>query len=88
MLFHDNPLNADTIEAVLGLFEQRGYRFVSLAQALRDHAYPVPETYITKYGPMWGYRWAQEKQVKVEGRNEPDPPAWIGQYVKDDQIHP
>ncbi len=85
MLLHDSALNADTIEQVLALFEKRGYRFVSLAEAVRDPAYVVPETYITKYGPMWGYRWAQELNVKVNGRNEPNPPAWIEQYVKDHQ---
>ena len=83
MLLHDSPLNADTIEAVIGLFTQRGYRFVTLTEALRDHAYATPETYITKFGPMWGYRWARELNVKVNGRDEPDPPAWLDQYVKE-----
>lgn len=86
MLLHDSPLNADTIEAVIALFEQRGYRFVTLAEALRDPAYATPETYITKFGPMWGYRWANELNAKVNGRDEPDPPAWIGQYAK--ETHP
>ena len=85
MLLHDSPLNADTIGEVLALFEERGYRFVSLDEALKDPAYSVPETFITKFGPMWGYRWAREKQIKVDGRNEPDPPEWISQYVKDHQ---
>ncbi len=82
MLLHDSSLNADTIEEVILLFEQRGYRFVTLNNALKDPAYAVPETYITKYGPMWGYRWAQERHVKVNGRAEPDPPAWIEEYAK------
>lgn len=82
MLLHDSPLNADTIEAVIALFAQRGYRFVTLTDALQDPAYATPETYITKFGPMWGYRWAKELNVKVSGRDEPDPPAWISQYVK------
>ena len=81
MLLHDSPLNAAAIQDVLALFEQRGYLFVTLAEALRDPAYAIPETYITKYGPMWGYRWAQEKHMKVDGHNEPDPPGWINRYV-------
>jgi peptidoglycan-N-acetylglucosamine deacetylase len=85
MLLHDSSLNAATIQDVLALFEQRGYTFVTLVEAVGDPAYAVPETYITKYGPMWGYRWAQEKHVKVDGHNEPDPPIWIGRYVKDHQ---
>ena len=83
MLLHDSPLNADTADEILALFEKRSYRFVSLSEALKDPAYALPETYITKYGPMWGYRWAEEKHVKVNGRNEPEPPAWINQYVKE-----
>ncbi len=83
MLLHDSPLNAATMEEILALFEKREYRFIPLNEALRDPAYSVPETFITRFGPMWGYRWAQEKQIKVDGRNEPDPPAWISQYVKD-----
>jgi len=82
MLLHDSQLNADTINSILVLFEQRGYKFVSLATALRNPAYAIPETYITKFGPMWGYRWARELNVKVNGRDEPDPPVWIGEYVK------
>jgi peptidoglycan/xylan/chitin deacetylase (PgdA/CDA1 family) len=86
MLLHDNSLNGDTIEQVISLFNQRGYKFVTLAEALQDHAYSVPETFITRYGPMWGYRWAQVLHVKVSGRDEPNPPAWLDQYVKDHQI--
>jgi hypothetical protein len=36
MLLHDNPLNADTVEEVLALFEQQGYKFVALAEALKE----------------------------------------------------
>jgi peptidoglycan/xylan/chitin deacetylase (PgdA/CDA1 family) len=71
MLLHDSPLNADTSEQVLAQFQRRGYRFVSLQQATSNPAYAIPETYITKYGMMWGYRWAKELHVKVDGQNEP-----------------
>ncbi|CAN5656860.1 hypothetical protein BH10PSE14_BH10PSE14_27740 [soil metagenome] len=32
-------------------------------------------------GPMWAYRWARARQVKVDGRLEQEPPAWIGAYA-------
>src|SRR5579883_1530103 len=83
MLLHDNPLNAALIDQVLALFETRGYRFVSLAAAQSGAAYRTPDTYITKFGPMWGYRWSQERGVQVDGRREKDPPEWIVQYAKD-----
>ncbi len=34
---------------------------------------------------MWGYRWAKELNVKVNGRDEPNPPAWIDQDEKQTQ---
>jgi peptidoglycan/xylan/chitin deacetylase (PgdA/CDA1 family) len=82
MLLHDNRLNADVIEQVLQMFEHKQYRFVSLDGAQSDAAYRTPETYITRFGPMWGYRWAAERNVKVNGNLEPDPPKWISQYGK------
>jgi peptidoglycan/xylan/chitin deacetylase (PgdA/CDA1 family) len=82
MLLHDNRLNADVIEQVLQLFAGRQYRFVSLDTAQADAAYQTPETFMTKFGPMWGYRWANERNVKVNGSSEPDPPNWILQYSK------
>ena len=82
MLLHDNRLNADVIEQLLQFFAEKQYRFVSLEVAQADAAYRTPETYITKFGPMWGYRWAAERNVKVNGNLEPDPPKWILQYGK------
>jgi peptidoglycan/xylan/chitin deacetylase (PgdA/CDA1 family) len=80
MLLHDNQLNADVINQILALFESRGYKFVSLDQAERDPVYQATDTFVTKYGPMWGYRWARERGVKVDGSKEPEPPAWISEY--------
>ena len=86
MLLHANQLNADTVESIVTLFAQRGYRFVTLTEALQDPAYGTAETYVTKFGPMWGYRWAKELNVKVDGSEEPDPPAWIERYVKENRV--
>jgi peptidoglycan/xylan/chitin deacetylase (PgdA/CDA1 family) len=82
MLLHDNRLNADVIEQVLQLFQAQNYKFVSLGVAQSAAAYQTPDTYVTKYGPMWGYRWAKERNVKVDGRLETDPPQWVVDYAK------
>ena len=82
MLLHANRLNADMIGKVLGIFEQKQYRFVTLDEAQSDPAYRTPDTFITKYGPMWGYRWARELGVEVNGKLEPEPPEWILNYSK------
>lgn len=82
MLLHDSLLNADTIDDLLALFRTRGYRFVTLTEAQRDLAYSIPDTYITKYGPMWGYRWARERNLGPLGIHESDPPDWISNYAE------
>ena len=83
MLLHVNRLNADVIEEILVIFEGKQYRFVPLEAAQSDPAYRVPDTFITKFGPMWSYRWAKEFDIKVDGNQESEPPAWIVQYGKE-----
>ena len=82
MLLHDNQLNAEMLDEVLTLFEKKGYRFVPLSEAESDPIYQQPDSYITSNGPMWGYRWAKERGVKVNGKLEPEPPAWVTNYGK------
>jgi peptidoglycan/xylan/chitin deacetylase (PgdA/CDA1 family) len=80
MLLHANHLNADTIDSILALFEGMGFRFISLERALSDEVYGKPDTLVTRFGPMWGYRWAQERGIKIDARSEPEPPEWIRSY--------
>lgn len=84
MVLHDNRLNADVINGLLKLFEGRKYRFVSLRTAQSDPAYHIPDTFITQYGPMWGYRWARERGVRVNGKLEAEPPRWVLDYGRTD----
>jgi len=89
MLIHDNnQLNADVIEQLLELFERKQYRWITLNQAESDQAYQAPDTFITKFGPMWGYRWARVRNVKVDGSLEPDPPKWVADYGKSEPVAP
>jgi peptidoglycan/xylan/chitin deacetylase (PgdA/CDA1 family) len=83
MLLHANRLNADVIDKVLELFEQKQYRFVTLDTAQSDPAYATPDTFVTEYGWMWGCRWAKELGVKVSGSLESEPPPWVLQYGKE-----
>lgn len=68
------------IDRILALFEERGYRFVPLDQAESDPAYLAPDTFVTKFGMMWGYRWAAGREIKYDGTLEPEPRAWIAKY--------
>lgn len=83
MLLHANRLNAATIEPLLELLRSAGYEFVSLAQAQADPAYSSMPAVATKFGPMWAYRWARERQVTIDGRLEKEPPTWIGNYANE-----
>lgn len=83
MLLHTNRINAAVMNRLLGLFLSADYRFVSLAEAQSDPAYAVTPAVATKFGPMWAYRWARERQVKVNGRLEQEPPAWIEAYASE-----
>ncbi len=80
MVLHANRINADMLEQVLQIFEKLNYKFVSLQKAQADPAYRTPDTFFTPFGPMWGYRWARELNVKVDGLTEPEVPAWVENY--------
>ncbi|WP_336357196.1 hypothetical protein, partial [Pseudomonas granadensis] len=82
LLLHLNRLNAATLDRLLRLVRQQGYRFVSLDEAQSDPAYRESPRVATKYGPMWGYRWASERQVKVDGSKEQEPPEWVARYAE------
>jgi peptidoglycan-N-acetylglucosamine deacetylase len=77
MLLHVNRLNADVLDRLLELFEARRFRFVSLREAQADPAYTTADTWRTKAGPMWGYRWARSLGVRVNGALEPEPAVWV-----------
>lgn len=80
IVLHANGLNADMMDQVLRIFEKLNYKFVSLQEAQADPPYRTADTFLNAAGPMWGYRWARELNVKVDGRTEPEVPAWIENY--------
>ena len=75
LLIHDNQLNSDLMPELLDMFRRRGYRFVSLDEALADDAYRLPEEYVGRGGFSWIHRWSKTKGLAAKG--EPDPPAWV-----------
>jgi peptidoglycan/xylan/chitin deacetylase (PgdA/CDA1 family) len=80
MLLHVNRLNAATMQAQLAVFRKAGYRFVSLAEAQAHPVYAEPPRGVTRFGPMWGYRWARDRGVKFDGDLEQEPPVWVVNY--------
>jgi peptidoglycan/xylan/chitin deacetylase (PgdA/CDA1 family) len=77
LLLHANDLNADTLDDLLTRFERRGYRFITLAQAMTDPAYKTPDTVVSSYGPTWLWRWNRSLGLNVSFVGDPEPPAWV-----------
>lgn len=82
LVLHSNRLNAETLDRLLATFRSEGFGFVSLAQAQADDAYRTAPAVATRFGPMWGYRWARERRVRVDGSKEPVPPSWLQTYTQ------
>lgn len=77
IIVHADEINGDCLEELLTRLERRGYRFVSLEEALRDPAYQTPDGYIGKYGPSYLHRWRISLGKPNLLRDEPDPPKWV-----------
>ena len=75
LLLHMNALNADMLDDLLRMFERRGYRFITVDEALRDPAYALPDGYAGPKGISWIHRWGVAKGMPV--LLEPDAPAWV-----------
>ena len=75
LLLHANRLNADMIGDVLAMLKKRGYRFISLDEALKDAAYQQPENYVGPGGFSWIHRWSMTKGMPNKG--EPKEPTWL-----------
>jgi peptidoglycan-N-acetylglucosamine deacetylase len=58
LLMHANQLEAEHIGEVLDLLRKRGYRFITLENALGDSAYALPDTYVGEEGSGWLEHWA------------------------------
>lgn len=77
LLIHANDINADCLDEMLKRLEARGYRFVTLDQALDDKAYQTRDDYVGLHGPSWLHRWTVSLGLKMKLDQEPDPPKWV-----------
>ncbi len=75
LLLHGNWLEADHIGELLDLLRKRGYRFVTLQDALGDPAYSLPDEYVGEEGTNWLDHWAITRGHPP--RNTPVFPQWV-----------
>ncbi len=74
---HANFINSDYMDDLAAMFKRRGYKFVTLEQALKDDAYRLPDTYIGPAGISWMHRWAMEKGREFVLLDEPKVPEFV-----------
>lgn len=75
LLLHANQLESDHIGELLDLMRKRGYRFITLEDALGDQAYSLPDTYVGEEGTSWIDHWAITQGKPPQGY--PVFPQWV-----------
>lgn len=78
LLLHANELNAVAYADLVDGMRRRGYRFVTLDEAMEDPAYARPDAYHGLFGPGWLHRWAMTEDVpRSFHAGEPRVPDWV-----------
>jgi len=80
LLLHANALNAGYVDDLAAMLRRRGYRFVTLAEAMADGAYRSPETYVGAKGLSWLQRWQISRGDPIE--EQPRAPDWVQAAMK------
>ncbi|HKQ53033.1 MAG TPA: polysaccharide deacetylase family protein [Pyrinomonadaceae bacterium] len=80
LLLHANELNADNFDALVKVMTDRGYRFITLEEALADPVYQAPDKYLATSD--WLSRWAYSKDQQLDS---PAPPEFIQKAYADAQ---
>src|SRR5580693_8894253 len=83
LLLHASNLEADHIGELLEVLRKRGYRFVTLEDALGDQAYSLPDTFVGEEGSGWIEHWAITQGKIPQGA--PKFPEWVMERTK--QLH-
>jgi peptidoglycan/xylan/chitin deacetylase (PgdA/CDA1 family) len=79
LLLHAYALNADWLDELLLELEKRGYRWISLDEALEDPVYDrAIDGWTGRGGITWLHRWAiTEGLDRAIFEGEPEPPGWV-----------
>ncbi|HYE75936.1 MAG TPA: polysaccharide deacetylase family protein [Blastocatellia bacterium] len=70
LLLHANELNGDSLDGLFKMLKNRGYRFVTLDEALKDPVYQFPDKYLQTSD--WLGHWAFSKGKKLNAPALPD----------------
>lgn len=77
LLLHANFINSDYFGDVAKMLEKRGYKFITLEDALKDESYKLPDTFNEPAGISWLHRWALAKGGKTILPDDPKTPDFV-----------
>jgi len=78
LLLHANAINADHFGELVAMMKKRGYKFITLEEALTDTAYRSTDTTTGAYGISWIDRWALTRNVPAGFfKGEPRTPEFV-----------
>lgn len=80
LLFHANTINAQYFGQIAKMLKKRGYKFITLNEALQDKAYKSPDNYVGD-GISWLHRWALTRGKKFVLQNKPKVPDFVASAV-------
>ncbi|MGE5431363.1 MAG: polysaccharide deacetylase family protein [Syntrophomonadaceae bacterium] len=78
LLVHANTINSEHFGEIARMLKSRGYRFITLQDAISDSAYKSPDTFTGAGGISWLHRWAYTKGYRREFfAGEPVTPEFV-----------
>ena len=82
LLIHANKINADHFDKLAGMMINRGYKFISLKEALEDTSYNSPDTFFGAGGISWLHRWALTKGMNKDiFKSDLPVPGYVKEYA-------
>ncbi len=79
LVLHANALNADYFAALATMLTQRGYRFVTVDEAIKNTAYASPMGFSGLEGESWIERWARHAGLRPSA--PPPVPGFVTQWA-------
>jgi len=77
VLLHADTLNADALPSLLHMIRRRGYRFISIDEAMTDRAYESGDRW-TGGGVSWIERWGVTRGMRESlFDGDPSVPRWV-----------
>jgi hypothetical protein len=73
-------MEAEHFNELVDVIRKRGYRFITLEDALSDQAYGLPDTFVGEEGTGWLDHWAITMGKPPQG--SPRFPAWVDERYK------